>query len=92
MFQLFYSNSSIKSFGGILLQRLQGGQRDLLEKGLIRGGAYPQSQMTRIRMNSFLFLFSPNILRSQNTTLRVKYTNSSQLLSEAISKVTCKSV
>ena len=63
----------------------------LIERELIRGGAYSQNQVTRIYLVAFQFIYSISLWK-QHTILRLTYITSMQFLSQTIIKSTCKVV
>ena len=64
---------------------------DLPEGGLLeRGGLFTKSSEKDIFGSFSVLLF--HILRIQHTIFRLKYTNSTQFLSQIILKLTCKVV
>ena len=81
--------SSIKPPGGLFNFGPCGGGLNR-EGGLLEGGFFTKSNDKDI-FGSFSVLLSHN-LRNQNTIFLLKYINSTQFLSQTISKVTCKVV
>ena len=86
-----YRKSSIKPPGAYLILDLPEGGGLNREGGLLeRGGLFTKSSEKDIFGSFSVLLF--HILRIQHTIFRLKYTNSTQFLSQIILKLTCKVV